>query len=617
MNQKGKDMHAKTPEFYFRTAQQLPLVMDLDSIRELIDLRITKQIKAPKSRLGADYWNLNTLLITGMLLGTAGAASLWFGMSQNNVVAQYTSNHQIPEVKMIPLLAEQDEAERSIEIEQEFVAELKDRKHFEEKTIESQPLATHYGNKVSNEKRIKSSTQEEQGSVWWPKEGSSKLETKLIEKEGAATPKQKEPKKEVSGIIGDHKVLVKELMLDGNSWFKLVSDGGSVTIKTWKEAKVKLTAQVSIETKDRGEQAEALADFDLGLEAKGDQIEVINKWKPDGKSSCACSFKNTKIETSEGNTIKIKNTEIHYEVFVPEDMNLNLKNNYGKIEVPDMGGSLRVNSFQGEIKIGKIAKNLDLIARYGHAYIDGAESASVQLFQQNASLGAVKTIDLNAKYSKVSLISAENMELVAFQSDINLERNGQNASRIEGSVKYGKLLFKEDVKQADLSFFQSEFEARNIDSLIFKGSYSKIKTKLILVAVFHKSFQDNYQIHSVKSIFGKTKYTSIDIEQLGSNLSIESFQGSIDVGQVQRNFELLKIDSKYTPIDVGFDPTSKYRLEANTNYTTLQYPKKDFTVEYSRNENQQLTLRGTYNEPSSRKPGLVQINGFEGRVELR
>ena len=113
------------------------------------------------------------------------------------------------------------------------------------------------------------------------------------------------------------------------------------------------------------------------------------------------------------------------------------------------------------------------------------------------------------------------------------------------------------------------------------------------------------------------QYTPIDIEKLTGAIDITSFKGSLDIDEVGGDFTEVKLDSKYTSIDLNFNNTAKYNLDAETVYGSLDVPQNAFNTVFENQVNQTKKVKGNFNKNATKEAVLVSINTFQSRVSLR
>ena len=86
---------------------------------------------------------------------------------------------------------------------------------------------------------------------------------------------------------------------------------------------------------------------------------------------------------------------------------------------------------------------------------------------------------------------------------------------------------------------------------------------------------------------------------------------------MKNTFTLIDIESKYTPVSLKFENDSKYNLNAKTAYSKVSFPENGFAVSYRDRHNQNLTLKGAYNSEITGKTSLVNLDSFQGNLDLK
>jgi hypothetical protein len=295
-------------------------------------------------------------------------------------------------------------------------------------------------------------------------------------------------------------------------------------------------------------------------------------------------------------------------------MNLDLKDSFGDITLKDIVGNVKVESFQGDFTAGTIDGEIDLSIKYGDAEIGNFKSGEATLFRSKSNFGSTKKMELNAKYSDVDIIGVSELELVAFQTNVKIEKE---AKKISGKVKYGDLIIDNNVNIIELDIFQAKVDVYNVIDFEVKGSYSNIKAKNVDNLYAINAFQSDYRIGTVGTLKGDSKYTSFDIGVLSTELDLKTFQGSVDIDEVLAKFQKLDINSKYTPIFLTFSADSKFKINAETTYTDFDYPDNLMQVEEEIKENQKMTFKGVFNANNNKEPSMVSVVSFQGKLNLK
>ena len=411
------------------------------------------------------------------------------------------------------------------------------------------------------------------------------------------------------------KIITQEVSASGIKLTKAILSRGDITIEVWDNPTVQLKAYIDIENDNAEEKQLLLDNLKIELVAKGDKIEVINECI--NGDDCNCNCTTTTIKGKKKNK-KVKKSsskiQIDYVIKVPRNMNLDLNGSYGDITIPDLNGDVTIKSFQGNFYGGKIDGKLNLNSRYGKVELAGFDSGVLMLFQSKGNLGTSKNIDVNAKYSQFKIESVEELTLDVFQSNLDVQ---ESVNGIKGTIKYGDLTLLKNAIEVKLSAFQAKVTALKIEKLNIDGSYSSVKSDVIDDLILEKSFQNKYELGTLKSVKGEAKYSNFNINQLNETLNLKTFQGDIKIGNISAEFKDVNIDSKYTPIDLNFSSEAKYNLNAQTTYTSLSYPEQKIEFTHQNKELNKNDIKGVFNAKSNRSTSLVSLVCFQGKVSLK
>ena len=449
--------------------------------------------------------------------------------------------------------------------------------------------------------------------AWWPhSEGSKAIEVKEFPILEAALDTVKKENRDK--IDGQSKTLVRELSTEDIEWLVLNHANGNIEVVTWDNPSIELTSVITVEARDEEDEQLALEDFNLELKKEKNNAVVENNWDKYNSTNCSCLSYKTKIKTDKGERIKVKKVLIDYTVKVPKDLNLSLKNSYGNITIPDYSGEVKARLFQGDIATGELTGKLTLSEKYGSAKISGFREGEVYLFQGRADLGKSESLDLTTKYSKVNMISTGNMELSAFQSKLNCT---EGVRGLKGKASYTQVVIGEAADTVDLSMFQSSISAKQMDYLDLSSSYSQTNVQEVKYMNISKAFQGKFSLGKVGTIRGSAQYSKFEIEEVGNAIDLDMFQGKLDVDYISSSFSKVDVDGKYTTVSLQVDPEAKYAFDAETSYSSLHLPSKDFEVKYRSRVNQSLDLKALYNGALADGNSSIRIKSFQGNISLK
>lgn len=578
-------MKQKNIDQYFESARQLPLAMSFEEVQALVKIKgITATGK------NTSWWNLKNFIFmtTAAIIITSTLLIVPFNKKE---VETFSSTEKVKTNQI---------------------------KHQPQK----QQVKEHTYQPVNEENPIEEEVHPYSTSI---KTVNAKSAFNLMPKEDGLTPivelsslnpvqEYTLQKRDTSEKRADDytKVITKEMPVNGAKWVKTFLSNGDIKVNTWEESTVKLEAFILIEANNEEDKQQLINDLKVDLLKKGDKIEVVSECEND--KDCICDCSSTVIKGGKKNKKVKKNAkkvQIDYQLTVPKNMNLDLKNDYGNIELESINGEVIINSFQGGFYAQKIGGKLNLTSKYGKGEVASFSSGNIELFQSKMYLGSSDKMDLSAKYSKVNIDKVNELKLEAFQSNVDVK---SDVKQIEGSLKYGDLNLTQNAKNVDLVVFQAKLNTQSMDKVELDGSYSSINATEINELTLINSFQNKLNLAKLHLVKGSAKYSNFNIQLLTSQLDLELFQGSMNIDQIDAGFENLSFNSKYTPIDLNFDEQSNYQLDIQTTYTSVNYPEQKMKLEYENKELNHFDLKGVYGNGAS---STVKLVSFQGKINIK
>lgn len=123
---------------------------------------------------------------------------------------------------------------------------------------------------------------------------------------------------------------------------------------------------------------------------------------------------------------------------------------------------------------------------------------------------------------------------------------------------------------------------------------------------------DTYKVKSVNDLYAESKFSGWDIINLNNSFELENEYGSIDVGNVNKQFELINIENKYGNINVGVSSDASYQLESESYYCNVSYPEAEEIKHITENNRTYIkAIIGNHNSETK-----VKIETRYGKVNL-
>jgi len=416
------------------------------------------------------------------------------------------------------------------------------------------------------------------------------------------------------------------------------------------DGKVHLNARMRVEGNDEEEIQKALSQFDVDINEFGNQVIIetdlsIKNW----------NGRNGKIHLTFKNGAKVKGLKkftVEMLLAVPDLAALTLKNKYEDIIIDhNFKGDLEVEIYDGDLKAKSVDGELELNIKYGKAIFDNIGDADLTLYDSEMEMEAGKAIKLASKYSEYTIGDTESLKINAYDDKFEL---GNVKGRLEIKDKYSEMEVG-NFGEAILEVHDGDFEAKKGGDLsIIDTKYSKYRIaevgnleiegahddKFIIkkVANFEvditkytefeidnlagkfkvqHSHDDKFVIGTLKDLMvNQSKYTEFEITNLAGQVSLlDSHDDKLDVREVATSFKGLKMNGKYTKVNMDIPSSVKYEIDAEMKYGGIEYDESAFESQYYKEKDSILAVRGKIKGAGPNAP-KIEVRGHDCKVDL-
>ena len=259
------------------------------------------------------------------------------------------------------------------------------------------------------------------------------------------------------------------------------------------------------------------------------------------------------------NNNKNSDYAINYEVYYPRGNFLDLSNRYGDSYIGTSNGAVKANVKYGNVRIEDINNNLEVSLQYGDAFV-----ANVK-----------KDMTADVDYGKLIMKSAEKIKINGDYSEFEVE----NASDLNINTDYGTL------------------RANKIGNLTSKMDYGHIKVK------------------DVGNLTFDGDYTDVAVNYLANFAQIDMNYGGFCVDKLAKNFSECRINADYTDVKIGTEDGCAYRLDAATDYGSINYPAGMSIT--SNKDDSGISERISGFMGSKTAKGFMKVNLNYGGIKIR
>lgn len=416
------------------------------------------------------------------------------------------------------------------------------------------------------------------------------------------------------------------------------------------DGKVHLNARMRVEGNDEEEVQKALSQFEVDINEFGNQVTIetdlgIKNWHG----------RNGKIYLTFKNGAKVKGLKkftVELLLAVPDLKSLALKNKYEDIIIDyNFKGDLAIELYDGDLKAKNIEGELELNVKYGKAIFADIGNADLTLYDSEMEMETGKTIKLSSKYSEYTIGDTESLKINAYDDKFEL---GNVKGRLEIRDKYSEMEIG-NFREAILEVHDGDFEAKKGKTLtITDTKYAKYRIAELANLVIESSHDDKFIIkkvadfevdmtkytefeianiagkfkvrdsHDDKFIIGslsdllvnQSKYTEFEVTNLSGQVSLlDSHDDKLDIREVATSFKGLKMNGKYTKVNMDIPSSVKYEIDAEMKYGGIEYNEAAFESQYYKEKDSILALRGKVKGAGVNAP-KIEIRGHDCKVDL-
>lgn len=318
---------------------------------------------------------------------------------------------------------------------------------------------------------------------------------------------------------------------------------GAVNVKTWNKNVVKIDIVILVNAKDQRE-----------AEKTFNRVKV-NFTNTAGYVKAETMIQEKSAWWIEDNTCQ--DFKVNYDVWMPNNNQLDLKNKCGNSYVATISGKLTAEIKYGDLRTETIANDADLHISYGKVYISRVNNLYGQVENGKLNVSDVRSIQFDSKNSEV---------------------------RVDRAIKV-RLISQND----DLVF-------GNLEDLRLQTKYSDLKLQKAHAAYF------------------TTQYTDVRIANVGKAVDADMTYGSLKIESLGRNFAGVNVIGKYTDVAIAAERGAVFRFDAEGNSTPLQTPS-GAVIRHRNDEGSREQVQGFVGDANAR--GVVKARLVFGDFVLR
>lgn len=395
-----------------------------------------------------------------------------------------------------------------------------------------------------------------------------------------------------------------------DTWVVLGNYDTDMEIHTWDKSEIEFHIIIQAEFRNREDASDVDAYLrDLEFKSSAGKTEINSKfWK---SRTNIMGFSTMVLEGLK--TVRYKKFKMECIAWIPGNASLELETKYSEISIEDIGGELKLDSYDDEIFAGSVGGHASITAKYSEMSFTGMKDIDADLYSCELSTGDAGNMNIITKYSDIESGNTGILDIDSYEDDFIFE----NCRDIKYIAKYSDFSTGQAGKLI-ADNYECEFSADRITNARIESKYSEFEILNAANIEIISFYEDNLSSEKVISlIIGETKYSDFDIEELEKELTIKSaYEDEISVDRLGTGLRKLNIDGKYLDIKLGVAFNFDCRLKAIIKYPELDIDDDVFKTKMHIKKSSNLEYEGIKGTEKAGMPELV-VTGYEVNLSIR
>jgi hypothetical protein len=297
------------------------------------------------------------------------------------------------------------------------------------------------------------------------------------------------------------KKINREFSISPTGTTALYNKYGNVRVNTWANRSVKMEITIVVNATDQRAAERVFERIQVNFLHTADYVKAETVFEPEYRTGVTVFG------------FKVADFKINYDVWLPADNQLDLKNRYGDAHVSNLKGKLLAEIRYGNLRGENLSGDADLSINYGKASLNQARHLTGYISYSDLLAERADEVNLDTRYSDIRLSQATQVRLTS---------------------KYDKLNFGE------------------VETLRLQTRYTDLRGR------------------QIGSLFLTAQYTDARIERVVEVLDADLNYGALNIRALGRQFSEARVQAKYTDVKIAVEPGAAFRLDAEGKHTDVR-----------------------------------------------
>lgn len=379
----------------------------------------------------------------------------------------------------------------------------------------------------------------------------------------------------------ERETFTKEFSVDEMSKVYLTHKDGIIDVKQTQATVASIEVELIVRGDVQADLQTIIQQYELDVRNNGHKIQVISNTNIKSRYQITTGWIFTKTRSGvkfyDGTEINSKVTDVIAKatLYLPMADLLSLEAKHHNITTENLSCDLEVVLYDGHLNTGNITGDLKLNLKHGSAYLGNYMDGEVELYDSKYTGGNGQSVKLDAKHSEFIMQDLSSIEMVIYDSDIELETVD---SKMDVEEKHSKIKV-DKFNSGKWETYDSKIEIGTAISVDITSKHGVIDIENIQDLTLD-IYDSQYEIDEIGRLSGNDfKHSNIRIDLLESSLDVDDvYDTNIDVRTLSGSFKSVKYEGRNSRLDIEVENTSRYTLDVNIKHGSVYFPEDELDV---------------------------------------
>ncbi len=208
------------------------------------------------------------------------------------------------------------------------------------------------------------------------------------------------------------------------------------------------------------------------------------------------------------------------------------------------------------------------------------------------------------------------------ETDIDMEYGSFNANNLSSlvnkiEISFGKFQVSK-MTEANVEIDYGGCEIEEVNKLNLRTSFSGNVNIEKVGDLILKSSYDKVSIGEANNISGSCQFTGFTLQNIKKNLKMKASFGSFKVYSIDKNFELIDLNSEFCGLKLYVDVASNFTFYTDVELGSFNYPKENITVTNFQKDVTDLMVEGYFGSKEKAKGNMrLSVDNASINISLK